>query len=117
MTALLLAPEMAAKRKSGDPTIGVPPDVHADFSLWCEDNSYIKREVTGKFLRWFMGCDEVFRKAIIRNVTKGLEREYAAAIRRIADELDPPPDIGEVNGPRPAGRARGVPPPSAAHRK
>jgi hypothetical protein len=105
--------------KKTDPTIGVPPDVHARFSAWCNENSYIRRDIAGKLLVWFMERDDdVIRKVVLRGTSRGLEHEYAKALHAIADEVHELKEIREsaantaedhpreANGPNPPNHSK-----------
>lgn len=91
MIDLVSPPSMAGKKRiSTDSSLGIPPEVYGAFSAWCDRNSYIRKDVAGKLLRWFMEPqDDALRKVVIGGTSLGLEHAYAEALRKMAEAIDP----------------------------
>jgi predicted DNA-binding protein (UPF0278 family) len=71
-------------------TVNVPPTVDEAFTKYIDKRGLVKKELIGRILTWWMSQPEAVRRVASLDVTEGMERAYAAALREMAKKTKPP---------------------------
>lgn len=96
----------------GRRTVQVTPQAHEAFSTACSSRSVDRSmfKAASQLFVWFSQQSEIVQTAVTSDVDRGMEEAYAAALRRLADEIEQRPAFtvrhanGTVTAPSVSGR-------------
>lgn len=114
-------PKTTEEERNPNQPLQVPREVVQQFKLVCKSRAVGRsmNDTATRIVQWFLKQEPYVQTAVVNDVDQGMERQYAAALRRLADEIEASAERLVGFGPRPAdtgyaktgGRPEEPPPP------